>query len=240
MKFFFQPTVIWALLFTLSCTHIGKSAPVAVPREFSIQGNATTLATRGTQTYYRAIKLDDNTSNKVGTHPTQPELKAGDFSNQWGYYMFPVCTSWAAILDKEDAMFWGNQHKSDASHQFGVVELDFSLPAGVTFYSFPSANSEWTTFISANYNPSLSRSADRPLLQGKHYSVIEGPMSYTDGSGSYAQETSRVTGKALTQLAIVADDELKGVTVKKLFVYQGDSNWQGGPPYKTVKLVSES
>ncbi|KAJ3846020.1 hypothetical protein EV368DRAFT_70253 [Lentinula lateritia] len=113
-----------------------ESAPVAVPREFSIQGNATTLATRGTQTYYRAIKLDDNTSNKVGTHPTQPGLKAGDFSNQWGYYMFP---------DKENAMFWGNQHKNDASHQFGVVELDFSLPTGVTSYSFPSANPEWTT-----------------------------------------------------------------------------------------------
>ncbi|KAJ3900189.1 hypothetical protein F5879DRAFT_925648 [Lentinula edodes] len=231
MKFSVQPTVIWALLLTLSCTHIGKAAPVAVPREFSIQGNVTTFATRGTQTYYRAIKPNDNTSNKVGTHPTQPELKAGDFSNQWGYYMFP---------DKEDAMFWGNQHKTDASHQFGVVELDFSLPTGVTSYSFPSANPEWTTFISANYNPSLSTSGDRPLLQGKHYSVIKGPMSYTDGSGSYAQETSRVTGKPLTQLAIVADDGLKGVTVKKLFVYQGDSNWQGGPPYKTVKLVSES
>ncbi|KAJ3926072.1 MAG: hypothetical protein NXY57DRAFT_1043576 [Lentinula lateritia] len=231
MKFTVQPTAIWALLFTLSCTHIGKVAPVALPREFSIQGNVTTLATRGTQTYYRAIRLDDNTTNKVGTHPTRPELKAGDFSNQWGYYMFP---------DKEDAMFWGNQHKTDDSHQFGVVELDFSLPTGVTSYSFPSANPEWTTFISANYNPSLSTSTDRPLLQGKHYSVIKGPMSYTDGSGSYAQETSRVTDKPLSQLAIVADDGLKGVTVKKLFVYQADSNWQGGPPYKTVKLVSES
>ncbi|KAJ3912302.1 hypothetical protein F5877DRAFT_84955 [Lentinula edodes] len=218
MKFFFQSTVIWALLFTLSCTHIGKSAPVAVPREFSIQGNVTTFATRGTQTYYRAIKPNDNTSNKVGTHPTQPELKAGDFSNQWGYYMFP---------DKEDAMFWGNQHKTDASHQFGVVELDFSLPAGVTFYSQLRVDNIYTRKLQS-------------VIVKKCGLTLTSRETLFNGSGSYAQETSRVTGKPLTQLAIVADDGLKGVTVKKLFVYQEDSNWQGGPPYKTVKLVSES
>ncbi|KAJ3928563.1 MAG: hypothetical protein NXY57DRAFT_964424 [Lentinula lateritia] len=193
------------------------------------------LAVRETGTYYRAIEVVEMLTNQVGHHPGKPKNKPGDFSNQWGYYMFP---------SKVDAIFWGNQFKTpnqeSGKGQFAVVELEWSPPAGVTFYEFTSPDNQWEAFVAANYHATTM--ADRPKLAGKDYSAIQGPMSFnvdpSDGGG-YAQEKSQVTGKPLTQLAIVAVDGLEGVTVKNVEIYNG-ADWQGGPKPKGVTLAPKS
>ncbi|KAJ4500099.1 hypothetical protein C8R41DRAFT_863433 [Lentinula lateritia] len=193
------------------------------------------LALRAIGTYYRAIEVVEMSANKVGHHPGKPKNKPGDFSNQWGYYMFP---------SKVDAIFWGNQFKTpnhdSGKGQFAVVELEWSSPVGVTFYEFTSPDDQWKSFVTANYN--AGDMADRPKLAGKDYSAVQGPMSYNadpSKSGDYAQETSQVTGKPLTQLAIVALDGLEGVTVKNVDIYNA-ADWQGGPMPKSVKLAPKS
>ncbi|KAJ3925883.1 MAG: hypothetical protein NXY57DRAFT_1043734 [Lentinula lateritia] len=220
------PKAILLFLPVLSYLTIAATLPIHPEKIF----------VRATETYYHAIKVTEMSANQVGHHPGQPEdNKQGDFSNQWGYYMFP---------SKVDAIFWGNQFKipnhESGKGQFAVVELEWSAPTGVTFYKFTSPNDQWESFVTANYEATTM--AARPKLAGNDYSAIQGPMSFkvhsSDGGG-YTQEISQVTGRPLTQLAIVALDGLEGVTVKNVEIYNA-ADWQEGPKPKGVALAPKS
>ncbi|KAJ4478740.1 hypothetical protein C8J55DRAFT_489546 [Lentinula edodes] len=216
---------ILLVLPALSCLITASALPV----------HPNKLAVRSTGTYYHAIEVIEMSTNQIGHHPGKPKNKPGDFSNQWGYYMFP---------SKVDAIFWVNQFKTPKHEsgrgQFAVVELEWSLPTGVAFYEFSSPNDQWEAFVTANYDTDAT--LGRPRLAGKDYSAIQGPMSFkvdTSDGGGYKQETSQVTGKPLTQLAIVALDGLEGVTVKNVEIYNA-ADWQDGPKPKGVALAPKS
>lgn len=62
---------------------------------------------------------------------------------------------------------------------------------------------------------------------------------HSSDGGGYTQEISQVTGRPLTQLAIVALDGLEGVTVKNVEIYNA-ADWQEGPKPKGVALAPKS